>query len=114
MVLSTLFYLTLPYQLIFCTRKIKRVKKKKNNHKQISFRSLKSFTKENFEQELKNIASPNYEKLSDVNSIYSDLVNKIIQVINKHALYKTIRVKNQSNKWFVKLLIVQKKQTSHQ
>ena len=51
---------------------------------------------ENFEQELKNIAFPNYEKFSDVNSTYKDLVNKITQVLH----YKTIREKNQSNEWF--------------
>ena len=86
------------HQLIFCTRKIKRVKT--NNHKQISFRSLKNYSIENFERELKNIAFPNYENFSDVNSAYNDIVNKITQVINNLAPYKTIRVKNQSNKWF--------------
>ena len=86
------------HQFIFCTRKIKRVKT--NNHKQISFRSLKNYSMENFEQELKNIAFPNYEKFSDVNSAYSDLVNKITKVLNNLAPYKTIRVKNQSNEWF--------------
>ena len=54
------------HHLIFCTRKIKRVKT--NNHKQISFRSFKNYSMENFEQELKNIAFRNYEKFSDVNS----------------------------------------------
>ena len=49
------------HQLIFCTRKIKRVKT--NNHKQISFCSLKNYSTENFA--LKNIALPNYEKFSD-------------------------------------------------
>ena len=83
-------------QQIFCTRKIKRVKT--NDHKQISFRSPKNYSM--VEQELKNIAFPNYEKFSDVNSAYSDLVNKITQVINNLAPYKTIRVKNQSNEWF--------------
>ena len=86
------------HQLIFCTRKIKRVKT--NNHKQISFRSLKNYSMENFERELKNIAFPNYEKFSDVNSAYNDIVNKITQVINNLAPYKTIRVKNQSSEWF--------------
>ena len=86
------------HQLIFCTRKIKRVKT--NNHKQISFRSLKNYSMENFERELKNIALPNYEKFSDVNSAYNDIVNKITQVINNLAPYKTIRVKNQSSEWF--------------
>ena len=55
---------------------------------------------ENFKLELKNIAFPNYEKFSEINSAYSDLVNKITQVINNLALYKTTRVKNQSNEWF--------------
>ena len=86
------------YQLIFCTRKIKRVKTK--NHKPISFRSLKNYSIENFEQELKNFVFPNYKKFSDVNSARSDLVNKITQVLNNLAPYKTIRVKNQSNEWF--------------
>ena len=86
------------HQLIFCTRKIKRVKTR--NHKQISFRSLKNYSKENCERELKNIAFPNYEKLSHINSAYSDLVNKITQVINNLTPYKTTRVKNQSSKWF--------------
>ena len=36
----------------------------------------------------------NYEKFSDVNSAYNDIVNKITQVINNLAAYKTIRVKN--------------------
>ena len=75
------------HQRIFCTRKIKRVKR--NNHKQLSFRSLKNYSMENFEQELKNIVFPNYEKFSDVNSAYSDLVNKITQVLNNLAPYKT-------------------------
>ena len=82
-------------QLIFCTRKIKRVKT--NNHKQNSFRSHKNHTMENFERELKNIAFPNYESFSEVNSPYSDLVNKIPQVINNLVPYKTIKVKNKSN-----------------
>ena len=55
---------------------------------------------ENFERELKNIAFPNDEKFSDVNSAYKDIVNKITQVVNNLAPYKTIRVKNQSSEWF--------------
>ena len=35
------------HQIIFCLRKIKRIKK--NNHKQISFYKLKNYTLENFE-----------------------------------------------------------------
>ena len=71
------------HQLIFCTRKIKRVKT--NNHKQISFRLLKNYSMESFKPELKNAAFGNYEKFSDVNSAYSDLVNKITLVLNNLA-----------------------------
>ena len=55
---------------------------------------------ENFEQELNNVAFPNYEMFSDVDFIYSGVVKKITQVINNLAPYETIRVKNQSNEWF--------------
>ena len=55
---------------------------------------------ENFERELNNVAFPNYEIFSDVDSIYSGVVKKITQVINNLAPYETIRVKNQSNEWF--------------
>ena len=67
-------------QLIFGTRKIKRVQT--NNYKQISFYSLKNYSMENFERELKNIAFPNYEKFSGINSVYNHIVNKLTQVIN--------------------------------
>ena len=55
---------------------------------------------ENFEIELKNILFLNYEKISEVNSAYSNLVNNITQVVNNLAPYNTIRVKNKSRKWF--------------
>ena len=62
------------HQLIFCTRKIKRVKT--NNHKHIFFWSLKNYLMENFELELKNIAFLNCEKFSDVNSAYRNLATR--------------------------------------
>ena len=88
------------HQLIFCTRKIKRVKA--NNHQQSSFRSFKNYLMENFEQELKNIAFPKYKNFSHLKYAYSDLVNKITQFINNLDPYQTIRVKKsvQQNKWF--------------
>ena len=55
---------------------------------------------EKLERELKNIVFPNYGKFTDVNSAYMDLVNKITQVINNLAPYKTITVKNPFNEWF--------------
>ena len=49
------------HQLIFCTRKIKRVKT--NNHKQISIRSLKNYSMENFKQEVKKNCVPKLRKV---------------------------------------------------
>ena len=54
---------------------------------------------EKFERQLKNIVFPNYGTFTDVNSAYRDLVNKITQVINNLAPYKTITVKNRFNEW---------------
>ena len=80
MLLSTLCYL-----IISSSFALGKLRVKTNNHKQIkNFCLLKNYLMENFEQELKNIAFPNYEKFSDVNSTYTNLVNKITQVINNH------------------------------
>ena len=91
-------------QLIFCTRKIKRVQT--NNYKQISFYSLKNYSMENFERELKNIAFPNYEKFSDINSVYNHIVNKLTQVINNligTSYLKSSKKENfTSTSWYLK------------
>ena len=44
------------HQLIFCTRKIKKIKT--NNHKQISFSTLNNYTIENVERELATLTPP--------------------------------------------------------
>ena len=43
---------------------------------------------------------PNYEKFSDVNIAYSDLVEKITETINKIAPMKQSRIKSNSQDWF--------------
>ena len=63
--------------------------KVKISNKQISFCSPGNYTKENFEQELKNIAFPNYIRFSNIKSALSNLANKFTQVINNLALCKT-------------------------
>ena len=50
----------------------------------------------NFEPELKNIEFRKYEKFSDANSTCSDLVNKIIQVINKSTNSTNTEISPQS------------------
>ena len=79
------------HQLIFCTRK--SLKTKFNMHKQIKFRLIKNYSKEIFQNALKQIPFPNYEKFSNVNLAYTDFMDKL-QI--DRELYNEARNKVQS------------------
>ena len=81
------------HQLIYCTRKIKRIKH--NMHNQIQVRSLKKYSAEIFTNALKTVQFPNYNIFSNVNVAYSDLLNKISDTIYSVAPIKEIRIKNE-------------------
>ena len=66
------------HQLIYFTRKVKRIKH--NMHK---IWSLKKYSAEMFTNALKTIQFPNYNIFLNVNVAYSDLVNKILDAIDK-------------------------------
>ena len=86
------------HQLIYCTRKIKRIKH--NMHNQILVRSLKKYSAEIFTNALKTVQFPNYNIFSNVNVAYSDLLNKISDTIDRVAPIKEIRIKNNTQEWF--------------
>ena len=86
------------HQMIFCTRKTK--KEKLGVHKQISFRSFKKYSVDEYEKALGQVIFPSYEKYSNVNKVYNDFFHKIIEVANKIAPLKRVRMKNTSNEWF--------------
>ena len=86
------------HQLIFCTRKLNRIKP--GTTKYINFRSMKKYTKEIFVEKLKTVKFPNYENFQDANSAYSDFLSKLADVINKVAPFKQSKVKNRSQDWF--------------
>ena len=86
------------HQLIYCTRKIKRIKH--NRHNQIQVRSLKKYSGEIFTNSLKTVQFLNYNIFSNVNVAYSDLVNKILDTIDNVAPIKEIRIKNNTQDWF--------------
>ena len=65
-------------QFIYCT-KIKKLKY--NIHKQIKFRFFKNYSKENFENTLRNVSFPNYEKFSNVNLAYDDFMESWCQLL---------------------------------
>ena len=66
------------HQLIYCTRKIKRIEH--NMHNQIQVQSLKKNNGEIFTNALKTVQFPNYNIFSNVNIAYSDLLNNIHKI----------------------------------
>ena len=74
------------HQLIFCTRKISRIKTG-GTHKCLNFRSLKNYTTDYYKEALKQIDFPNYENFGDVNGPYSNFIHKLMTVIEKIAPY---------------------------
>ena len=84
--------------MIFCTRKIKN--DKLGGHKQISFRSFKNYSVDEYEKALGEVTFPNYEKYYHINKAYNNFFQKLIEVVNNIAPLKTARMKNTSNEWF--------------
>ena len=79
------------HQIIYCTRKIK-----------IQVRSLKKCSAEIFTNALKTIQFPNYDIFLNVNVTYSDLLNKISDIIDRVVSVKEIRIQNNKQEWFDK------------
>ena len=70
------------HQLIFCTRKISRIKK--GMHKQIKFRWFK--ITRHFRETSMNF--PNYQNFNDATKSYDDFIQKIMVAIDKVAPIK--------------------------
>ena len=87
------------HQLIFCTRKISKIKAG-GAHKYLNFHSLKNYTTDYYEEALQQVDFPNYESFGDVNEAYSNLFQKLMTVVNKITPYKSKRVKGTTQKWF--------------
>ena len=60
--------------MIFCTRKIQ--KEKVGGHKQISFRSFKTYSVDEYEKSLGKFAFPNYEKYN-INKAFNSSFSNI-------------------------------------
>ena len=63
-------------------------------------RSLKKYTPKLLIKELKKINFPNYNIFSSVNIAYLDLVEKILNVVDKIAPFKDLRIKNNTQDRF--------------
>ena len=86
------------HQLIFCTRKVKRVKFHKHNN--VLLRSLKHYTVNLFVEGLRKVKILNYERFSNIDAAYTDFLNKLMKVINEIAPSKETRIKNNNQDWF--------------
>ena len=86
------------HQIIFCTRKVKKAKPNKRSY--LTFCSMKNVSAEIYEETLSKLIFPDYKNFSRVNEAYSDLTPKVVDVVNKMAPTKTIRIKNNTNAWF--------------
>ena len=86
------------HQLVYCTRKLFRTKR--GSHKQIKLCSFNHYTVDLFEQELSKLNFPNYQNYNDSNEAYNDFIQKIMEVIDKVALIKERRIKQNSQEWF--------------
>ena len=84
--------------MVYCTRKISRTKY--NQHKQITFRSLKNYSVDVYKEALEKVSIPNYDNFDKPDLAYSDFTSRLESVINVVAPIKTATIKNNTRKWF--------------
>ena len=86
------------HELIYCTRKVRKAKV--YAHKQISYQSMKSYSKEKFIELLSLDVFPDYSHYTDIDQAYEDFVGRVSSAVNKIAPIKEVRVKQGSPEWF--------------
>ena len=95
------------HQLIFCTRKISRIKK--GTHKQIKFQLFKHYSADLFKETLTSIKFPNYWNFHDAPEAYDDFIQKMMVGIDKVAPVKERGIKHNSQEWFDEKFLKQSK-----
>ena len=86
------------HQLIFCPRKISRIKSGTRKHNK--FRSFQNCSADLFKETLTSINFPNYHNSNDSTEAYGDLIQKIMVAIDKVAPIKERSIKHNSQEWF--------------
>ena len=84
--------------MVYGTRKISRAKY--NKHKEITFLSLKNYSVDVCKEALEKVSIPNYDNFGNPDLAYSDFISRLESVINVVAPIKTVRIKNNTRKWF--------------
>ena len=85
------------HQLIYCTRKTGRIKS--YCYQQITFRSLKNYSPEVYEEALRKLSFLNYE-LFDIDKAYENFFQKVMPVIDNLVPSKNKRIKGTLQDWF--------------
>ena len=78
------------HQLIYCKRKITRIKR--GGHKQIKFHSFKNYSIDGYEKALVEIDFPEYRKFDNVNDAYSNFIQELTKVTDKVKISKKTRL----------------------
>ena len=86
------------HQIIYCTRKISRIKR--GTHKEIRCRSLKNYSADISEEAMGRVDFPNYHNFENVNDAYSNFIQKVMGVTDLVAPVKSRRIKQNSQEWF--------------
>ena len=86
------------HDMIYCTRKHQKIKS--GQHNSIKLRSMKTYIKESLIEKLGEIEFPNYSNFECVNDAYNNFLTKVMDVIDKIAPLKEIRIKGNSKAWF--------------
>ena len=68
------------HQLIFCTRKLSKIKR--GTHKHIKFRSFRHYSADLFKETLTSINFPNYPNFNDATEAYDDFTQKTMVAID--------------------------------
>ena len=86
------------HQLIFCTRKIYRIKR--GTHKHMKIWSFKHYSADFFEETLSSINFPNYINFNDATEAYDNFIQRIMVAIDKVTPIKERSIKHNSQEWF--------------
>ena len=92
------------HQLIFCTRKVERVKFHEYNN--MLLRSLKHYTVNLFVEGLRKVNFLNYERFSDIDAEYTDILNKLMRIINEIAPSKKIKLRTTMKTGLIEKLLI--------
>ena len=83
--------------VIYCTRKVTRAKS--GCHKCVKVRSLKKYTKDQFNELLMHCGLDHIYDISNVNEAFAFFKDKFVSILNTLAPIKEIRIKQDTEPW---------------